>query len=179
MKNKGLIMKLISCVLLIPCFVIPFVSLFNVVSSTGNTSTTGDGFGIFADYTDLSTAFEIKGGTLSTFWMVLTSIMVIALAVLALGYIVLFVLEALKVKCKHIETIEKVVSFLILVCGAVALISAIIAVIANNTTKEVLGTKSTIKLIFEIGSWLLLVPTLAGAIALFAPKAKKSKSKKK
>ena len=38
MKNKGTLLKALTCLLLIPCFVIPFVSVFNVQTITGNTT---------------------------------------------------------------------------------------------------------------------------------------------
>ena len=178
MKNKGTLLKALTCLLLIPCFVIPFVSVFNVQTITGNTTTTGNGFGIFADYNDLADTFKtIYNKELANLWMVLTSIMVVALAVLALCYVVMFVLELTNVKIKSLPKLQKLVSFLVLICASVAFVSAIIAVSTNQVTGQLLGT--TVKLVFAVGSWLLIAPAVAGVVGLLSPQNKAKKSKKK
>lgn len=176
MKNKGLLLKLLTCVLLIPCFVIPFVSVFAGVSVTGSLSTDLGGYGIFGDYSTLETAMALRNAEIAPFWMTLVSIMVVALAVLALLYVVLLVLELLKVKCKVLCKLQKFVSFLIFVCAVVALVGAIVATAVNAVALE--SVTSYAKLVFAIGAWLLIAPVVAGIVGLMA-KETKSKSKKK
>ncbi|MBQ9790174.1 MAG: hypothetical protein IJW24_01085 [Clostridia bacterium] len=176
MKNKNLVMRGLVCLLLVPCFVIPFVSMFVGQTVVGNTTTIVGEYGIFGNYETLADQFAVRNGELAPFWMTLTSIMVVALAVLALVYIVLLVLDIANKKNKNISKISKFVGFLIVLCSVVALISAIIAICANNITGEL--AKTTAKLVFGIGSWLLIAPALAGGISLFIPATKASSKKK-
>lgn len=175
MKNKNLLLKVLACLLLIPCFVMPFVAMFASQTIAGSTTTNTGSYNIFADYELLADSFKLRNAELATFWMVLVSILVVVLAVLALVYIVMLVMELLKVKCKTLPKLQKFVSFLIALCGIVAFVSAIIAVIANQATGT-LG--STVKLVLTVGSWLLIAPAIAGVVGLLVP-AVKAKSKKK
>ena len=134
MKNKSLLLKALTCLLLVPCFVIPFITMFVSNSIVGDTTSVTGEYGIFADFTKLGDAFSAPGYNkeLATFWMVLVSISVVVLAVLALAYIVMFVLDLLKVKVNNLPKLTKFVGVAILVCSVVALISAIIAVSVNS-----------------------------------------------
>lgn len=176
MKNKNLLLKALTCLLLIPCFVMPFVAMFASQTVAGSTITATGSYNIFADYETLADSFKLRNAELATFWMVLVSILVVVLAVLALVYIAMFVMELLNVKCKSLSKLQKLVSFLIVVCSVVAFVSAIIAV-TTNTATGTLG--STAKLVMAVGSWLLIVPILAGVVGLLVPAVKSKSSKKK
>ena len=176
MKNKNLLLKGLTCLLLIPCFIIPFVSLFAGIGITGSITTNLGGYGLFGDYSTLEVALTLRNAHIVPFWMTLTSIFVVILAILALLYIIMFIMELLGIKCKALPKYIKLVSILILVCSILTLISAIIAICVNRVTIET--AKSTAKLIFAIGSWLLISPILAGIVGIL-PKYKKAKSKKK
>lgn len=175
MKNKNLLLKVLTCLLLIPCFILPFIAMFSSQTVAGSTITNTGDYNIFADYETLNSSFKLRNSELSTFWMLLVSILVVVLAVLAVIYIVMFVMELCNSKCKSLLKLQRLVSFLIAICAVVAFISSIIAVFANSATGS-LG--STTKLVFAIGSWLLVIPTIAGIVGLL-PSTKKSKTKKK
>ena len=181
MKNKGLLFKALASLLMIPCFVIPFLNIFMSHRVIGNTTSIIGEYGIFADYTALADGFSTLNGTLANIWMTLTSIFIVILAVLALAYIVMLVLDLLKVKIKNIHMFSKILGIGILICSAVALISAVIAVLTNTCSYTTLltDTTTTLKLVFAVGAWLLIVPVIAGALAMIAPQTKTSKSKKK
>lgn len=173
MKNKTNLLKLIPSALLISCFVIPFLQIFSSQYTIGNTVSQTGTYGLFADYTSLIDAFELRGSTLSTFWMVLTSILIVVLAVLALAYIVTFVLELLNVKVKNLTKVSKILSICLLVISILAIVSALIATLTNNHANSL----STLSLIFNLGTWLLIIPVVASLIACIIPEAKKTKKK--
>ena len=177
MKNKSTLLKLLSFLFVIPCFIIPFVKIFIGQVITNNSISNVGEFGVFADYSDFNTLnFKTRGANISTIWMVLVSVLIIIVAILALAYITTLLMELFKVKCKSIEKNQKALSMLILVCSILAFVLSIITICVNKVTGT-LG--STAKLSFAIGPWLLLFPIVAGIIGSITPKVKTKKSKKK
>lgn len=149
-----------------------FLAVWNFTTSIAET-----GFALFDEFGDLlKITFEVNEGGFAGFWATLTAIVgVVALACAAL-YFLLFVVELL-CKKKNFAGLKRLLAFVMLVCGVVALVAGIIF---TSTNKVVVAGKTLYAMTMEVGFYLLVVGALVGGLfGLLGAKTKSSSKSKR
>lgn len=178
MKNKGLIFgaltSLFSLLIIIP------LCIGNWASYVGD-KVSEDQIGMFADWSNTAKVYEAADKTFPTFWNVLIAIMAIAALVAGVAYLILYVLDLAKVtKPDKTNGIKKVLAWIMIACGLIALISGIIFMSASKLSVTVLTVTSTSGYTGTIGFYLAWIfPLLAGICGLLGSCTGKKSSKKR
>ena len=171
MKTNKLVYNLLVGVGLVLLVLPLFLSVWTYATAVSET-----GYALFTEFGDLLKAsFEVNEGGFASFWATLTAIVgVVALAAAAL-YVALFVVE-LVCKKKNFASLKKLLAFVMLVCGVVALVSGIIF---TSTNKVLMGEKVLYAMKMAVGFWLLVAGALLGGLFGLLGAKTKSTSKSK
>ena len=176
--NNKLIARIITIVLMVPAFIMCFVPVFNAFVKSTNNTTIMENFKLFDSYADVDKLFVLTGEhQFNTVWMTLNTVFVVAIMILAVAYIVLLVLDLLKVSFKGKELVEKVLGYATLVCGILAFVTVILAIALNSFEGYV--STVTYGLAATFWAWFQIAFVVAGIIGILTAKPVKKAGKKK
>lgn len=118
-------------------------------------------FTLFEEFGDgVKLIFKVNEGGFVGFWATLVAIVTVVALVAALLYFVLFVIE-LTNKKKSFAGLKKILAFVMLVCGVIALIAGIVFTSKN---KVMLGNKVLYSMKMAVGFYLLVAGALIGGL---------------
>ena len=174
MKNKNLLLSLLTAVLSLVLIVPIFINVFGYTWSLGDSVISEGAYGIFADYSAISNLYSDFSAT----WSVVFDICLIVGLVLGALYVVAVVLELLKVKV-NVSGIKKVVGFAFILVFVVALVVGIVFVSVNHYKGQYINHE--LNIVPQAGFYIALATMLvSGVLAILtAKKVKKGKKKRK
>jgi hypothetical protein len=170
LRYLGVIMGCLSCLAL-------FVAPFGLVVTSGLTkSSSSEGYGLFADLSGVDTVYKTANKTFQPFWITVFQIAVITTLVVSAIMLLVYILNDLGVL--KVKKIEKLLSVVLIVAGAIALVSIAGCSIFNTFSVEIATVKTTTKFVGSLLGWLVSVFAILGGILAGVDSGKKGKKKK-
>ena len=171
MKQK-LLYGILTVVLSIFAFVAPFLDMFAFRTEFGDTP-----IKLFGDTEGINILYAGTGKEFNNAWLVLTYICVLLLLLLSILYIVMFVLELVKVKGSWIGLLKKIAAIGLIVVTILTIVFVIIASSANYAERVVTG--DTMGIIPQVGVYLSFISLLAGITGFLSCGKEKTTRRKK
>ncbi len=158
MKIKKLILNLFATLGMILLILPLFLTMWTSTIKIGNNAADPTLYSMFADWSAFEDVYALADKTFGSVWALITEILMVAMLAFAVLYVILFILQLLKVGGKKAKYagIMKVIACIILALAIIALFTAIIFVASNSWQKgTVLVTTYTFGL--GIGAYLAFI----------------------
>lgn len=172
MKGKKLVFNALATVGMILLILPMFLAMYSTTVSAGGSTSDPTFYKIFNDWSGFTDVYKLAGETFSSVWALITDIIAVVLLVLAALYVILFILQLLKVGGKKVNYSKfmKLLALLIIILTLVAVVTGIIFIAANALTHNVpLVGQTKYAFGFGIGAIMLLVGgVLTGTFGLIA-----------
>lgn len=175
MKQKKLLYGILTVILTVFAFVAPFLDMFALNTNAGSGSTTSNAVKLFGDTEAYKLAYALTGKEFNNAWLVVVYVLILVLLALSILYIVMFVLELVKVKGSWVGLVKKIASIGLLVGAILTVVFTILAMVMNFG--EVALLESTVGVVPQVGVYLSFISLLAGITGLLS--CAKTKTRKR
>lgn len=172
MKNKNILLSLltsiVSLVLIVPMFLNVFGYTYETLATTTNRN-----FGIFADYS----VAQSLNPDFNNLWSVVFNVCMIVGIALAALYVIIFILELLNVKL-NIATAKKIIGVAFIITFIISVVSGILFMVLNGYKTSITTLTFNGQIGFYLTSSLLLVSGVLAFVSAKDSTKKRSRRRK-